>query len=134
MTAGPVVGPASAYPTFRRPASICFSGPNEAFVPGLIVGRSAGFVLLDWAFAEPIMPNWAAAMVMLAVLKKRRRSWLISLDICISYRIQIDVRRVAREWGQTLCPYSTLSFLEKRACALGEWFTSGPPICHAALD
>src|ERR1039458_9605198 len=83
MTAGPVVGPASAYPTFSRPASICFSGPNEVFVPGLTVGRSAGFVLLDWAFAEPIMPRWAAAMVMLAVLKKRRRSWLISSDMII---------------------------------------------------
>ena len=41
MTAGPLAGPASAYPTFRTPASICFSGANEVFVPGLIVGRCA---------------------------------------------------------------------------------------------
>ena len=36
MTGGPLAGPASAYPTFRRPASICFSEPNDVFVPGLI--------------------------------------------------------------------------------------------------
>jgi hypothetical protein len=33
------------------------------FVPGLIGGRSAGFGLLDCAFAEPIMPSWAAAII-----------------------------------------------------------------------
>src|SRR5712691_11994156 len=49
MTAGPSLGPASAYPTFRTPASICFSGPKDVFVPGFIVVASAGFVLLDCA-------------------------------------------------------------------------------------
>ena len=51
------------------------------FVPGLIAGTAAGFALLDCAAAEPIMPNWAAAMVMAAAPRKRRRSWLISSDI-----------------------------------------------------
>jgi hypothetical protein len=31
---GPAAGPASTYPTFRRPASICFSEVNDVFVPG----------------------------------------------------------------------------------------------------
>jgi len=33
--------------TFRTPASICFRAPNDVFVPGLILGRSAALVLLD---------------------------------------------------------------------------------------
>jgi len=40
------------------------------FVRGLIVGSFAGFVLLDCALAEPIMPSSVAAMVMAAVPKK----------------------------------------------------------------
>src|SRR5882724_3906904 len=74
-------GPSSAYPTFRRPASICFSEPNEVFVPGLILVTSARVVLLDCASAEPGMPKWAAAIVMAAAPRKRRRFWLISSDI-----------------------------------------------------
>src|SRR5919106_1604000 len=105
MTAGPSVGPASAYPTFRTPASICFSEPNDVFVPGLIVVASAGVVLLDCASAELIRTSSAAAMVMTAVAKKRRRSWLISSDIYFS---PIGFKsRVAWEYGHTLCPYST---------------------------
>src|SRR6266852_2843689 len=76
MTAGPLAGPASAYPTFRTPASICFNELNDVFVPGLI-----GFILVDCASAEPIMSSSAAAMVRTAVPKRRRRSWLISSDI-----------------------------------------------------
>ena len=34
------MGPASAYPILRTPASICFSEPNDVFVPGLIGARS----------------------------------------------------------------------------------------------
>src|ERR1700730_18475956 len=41
-------------------------------------------VLLDFASAEPIMPNWAAAIVKAALPTKRRRSWLISADISLS--------------------------------------------------
>jgi len=33
-------GPASAYPMFRTPASTCFSGPKDVFVPGSIVDIS----------------------------------------------------------------------------------------------
>src|ERR1700722_17386983 len=85
MTTGPSAGPASAYPTLRRPASICFNGANDVCVPGLIFDISADFVLLDWAAAEPLKANWAAAMVMAAVPKKRRRSRLISSDVLIPF-------------------------------------------------
>ena len=44
MTAGPSAGPASAYPTFSTPASICFSGPNDVFVPGLGVAAADGLL------------------------------------------------------------------------------------------
>jgi hypothetical protein len=54
------------------------------FVPGLTVGKSGGFVLLDYAFAEPIRLSWAAATVMAALPRKRRRLLLISSDICFS--------------------------------------------------
>jgi hypothetical protein len=43
--------------------AICFSDPNDVFVPGLIAGTCA---LVDCAFAELNMPNWAATMVMAA--------------------------------------------------------------------
>src|SRR4051794_1829786 len=84
MTAGPLVGPASAYPTFRTPASICFREPNDGFVPGLIEGRPAGFVLRDRASAEPIKPSSADAKVMAAMPKKWRRPRLICSDISSS--------------------------------------------------
>src|SRR5437762_1282888 len=80
-TTGPPLGPASAYPTLRRPASICFSEPKDLFVPGLIVGTLAGFALPDCATAEPIIANCAAAIAVATVPIKRRRSWLISSDI-----------------------------------------------------
>src|SRR5580658_6954157 len=80
-TGGPLAGPASAYPTLRRPASICFSGPNDVFVPGLILGRSFGFVLVDCPSAELTPSNPAAATDLPIVPKRRRRLWLISLDI-----------------------------------------------------
>jgi hypothetical protein len=43
------------YPTFRTPASICFSEANDVFVPSLIVVASAGVILRNCASAEPIM-------------------------------------------------------------------------------
>src|SRR5580692_12388250 len=79
-TAGPLTGPASAYPTFRRPALICFSEPNEVFVPGLIAGTWAGLVWLDCATAEPSVASSAAAKATVALGKKRRRVWLSSSD------------------------------------------------------
>src|SRR5204863_9362602 len=72
MTGGPLAGPASAYPTFRTPASICFNEPNDVFVPGLI-----GFILRDCAYADPIVASSAAARVRTAVPRRRRRPWLI---------------------------------------------------------
>src|SRR3982074_1660685 len=83
MTTAPSAGPASAYPTFSTPALICFSVPNDVCVPGLILGRSAGFAALDCASAEPLTTSWAPAMVIAAVPRKRRRSWLIGSDILI---------------------------------------------------
>jgi hypothetical protein len=69
-----LIGPASAYPTFKTPASIRFKDPNDVFVPGLIAGILADFDLLVCAVAGPIMPTSADAIVMTAVAKKRRRS------------------------------------------------------------
>src|SRR5579871_5373310 len=85
MTGGPSAGPASAYPTLRRPASICFIEGNEVFVPGLIAGTSAAFGLLDCASAEPNTPSWVAAMVMAPVLRKRRRFRSIFSNILIVF-------------------------------------------------
>src|ERR1700677_3130305 len=67
-TAGPFAGPASAYPTFSRPASICFSDANDVFVPGVIFGTCT-----DCASAELIETSGAAANVIAAFRRKRRR-------------------------------------------------------------
>src|SRR5580700_4758052 len=80
----PFAGPASAQPMFRRPASICLSGPNEVFVPVSIGGILAGLTLPDCASAEPIRPSSAAATVIAAVPRKRRRFLLISSEILIA--------------------------------------------------
>src|SRR5580693_4206801 len=88
-TAGPVAGPASAYPIFSRPASICLSEANEVLLPGLIAGTSAGFILLDCAFAEPNIASLAAARLMAALRKRRRRSWLMVSGMHFSrYQVQ----------------------------------------------
>src|SRR3954453_20889924 len=79
ITTGPLAGPASAYPTFRTPASIRLSEGNEVFA-GVAAGR-AWVGVLDCAFASPGNPNWAAAKVRVALSKKRRRSELISSDM-----------------------------------------------------
>ena len=72
-----IAGPASAYPTFRTPASICFSEPNDVFVPGLIAGTSqvclAGLCGRRTDHAE----LGGTQSLMIAVAKKRRRLWLI---------------------------------------------------------
>src|SRR5208282_5819599 len=86
MTAGPSAGPASAYPTLSRPASICFSGPNDVFVPGL-AGPALGalFVFPERALVSADaglnMANSAAAIVMAELRKKRRRPLLTCSDI-----------------------------------------------------
>jgi hypothetical protein len=40
---------------------ICFSGPNDMFVSGSVVVAYAGFILLDCAFAKPIMTSSACS-------------------------------------------------------------------------
>src|SRR2546423_1002232 len=70
MTAGPSAGPASAYPTFRRPASICFSEPKDVGIPSFSVDPSAELMVLAGALAE---------------------SMVVSLVMSVSLGIQIDV-------------------------------------------
>src|SRR5260370_35542236 len=84
MTGEPSTGPASAYPTFSRPASICFTEPNDVLAPGLALDRSTGFALLDCALVEPVTPSWAAAIDIAAEPRKRRRSCLSSSNISSS--------------------------------------------------
>src|SRR4051812_20232704 len=83
MTTGPPAGPTSAYPTSRTPALICFNGPNDV-LPGLIPSEPVGFAPSGCAFAEPIVANGAAASVMAAPPRKRRRWRLTSLDILLA--------------------------------------------------
>jgi hypothetical protein len=71
---------------FSNPASICFNAPKDVFVSGLIVGSS--FAWLACAFGEPIILSCTAAIVMAAVLRKRRRSLLIPSDIISSNEIR----------------------------------------------
>src|ERR1700685_265096 len=100
MTTGPLAGPASAYPTFRAPASICFREANEVFVPGLIAGS---LVSPGWAPAEPTMLNWAAAMVTAAAPKRRRREWSICSDALVVSMMSLLDSRIGRE-GATMAP------------------------------
>src|SRR3984893_13569223 len=65
MTGGPPTGPASAYPTFSRPALTCFSGANELFAPP------------EGASAAPARGKSTAAMVMAVAARMRRRLWLM---------------------------------------------------------
>src|ERR1022692_3606553 len=61
ITAGPLAGPASADPTFNRPASICFTDMNDAF---------------DSAKARPA--SSAAPMSAAALLRNRLRFWVLA--------------------------------------------------------
>src|SRR4029077_6768519 len=98
MATGPSLGPASAYPTLSRPASICFSDANDVLVPGLIARMPANLVLLGCASAEPFKRSWAAAAVTAAVPRKLRRCWLISSDFSI-VSIGVSPRGSARDGG-----------------------------------
>src|SRR3954462_12013545 len=80
MTAGPSVGPASAYPTLRRPASTCFSAANEVWVPGL-TAPAPGLASPDCAKRLPLLANGATASVAAAAPRKRRRSGLVCSNI-----------------------------------------------------
>src|SRR5262245_30811331 len=75
------MGPASAYPTFRTPASTCFIEANDVLVPGLTDGRLASVAVL--ALVTAVTPIWAAARVIAAVPKKCRRSRSIGSRIGI---------------------------------------------------
>src|SRR5260221_13910172 len=94
MTGEPLAGPASAYPTLRTPASICFSELNDVFVPGLI-----GLILVACASADPIMPNSAAAIVMAAVPRKRRRQRLISSRSISTHSLLLLMRSWLHRFG-----------------------------------
>src|SRR5580658_7809260 len=89
ITAGPLAGPASAYPTLSRPASICLRGPNDALAPAFVVAAPASFSVLACASFEPKMPSLAAAMVMAAVPRKRRRLGLIPSDVLIVFILNL---------------------------------------------
>src|SRR5262249_9210552 len=79
-TAGPLLGPSSAYLIFRRPASICFSDVNDVCVPRLVAFCREALVGLVRASAEPF-PSSATASVIPAAPRNRRRPTLISLDM-----------------------------------------------------
>src|SRR4029077_4679680 len=97
MATGPSLGPASAYPTLSRPASICFSDANDVLVPGLIARMPANLVLLGCASAEPFKRSWAVATVTTAVPRKLRVDLFGFLDR-VHRRIS---SRSAREEGNT---------------------------------
>jgi len=95
MTGGPLTDPLSAYPTLRTPASICFTGPSDVFRDGVGVGLSLRVNLLDGACIEPMIERSAAAMVMTAAPRKRRRSLSTSSDMCLSRRSGGRVARLS---------------------------------------
>src|SRR3954469_12221403 len=81
MTTGASAAPASAYPTLRTPASICFSAANDVCDPGLTAATFALLDLPDWALAGPPGANWAAAIPSAAVPMNWRRFWLMISDM-----------------------------------------------------
>src|SRR5439155_25311914 len=83
-TGGPFAGPASAYPTFRTPASICLIESNDEPVGAATAIPVSGVIVLVDISENLVAPNRAAASVMIAVPKKRRRSLLIPSDILLS--------------------------------------------------
>src|ERR1700735_728530 len=92
ITAGPLAGPASAYPILRVPASICFSGANEALVSGGVALPPPGFALLDRASAEPVTISLAAATDIAMAPNSRRRLPLITSDILIELILNLLIR------------------------------------------
>src|SRR5262245_51515314 len=76
---------------FSTPPSICFSGPSDVFVPGLILGSGLAAVLKGSAAAEPMIASCAAATVRPAAPRKRRRSRLMS-SVIVSIGHLIDSR------------------------------------------
>src|SRR4029453_11785812 len=81
ITGGPLGGPASAYPTFRTPASTCFRGPNEARGSGAPPVAGVGFIRVDDACAAPAVPSFVATTVATAFARNRRRPHFVSSAI-----------------------------------------------------
>src|SRR6185437_1013736 len=92
-TAGPSAGPASAYPTLRMPASICFIEWNEMLVPGLTVGRSADCALPDGGWIPS--PNRTPGASNVAptdspAIAKRRREISIASAFFINCLLRLE--------------------------------------------
>src|SRR5215469_8770400 len=94
ITGRPRGSPASAYPTVRTPALICFSepkdvlvpatGPKDMRVPGEAANRPVIRAVALCVFEQPARPSWEAPIATAAapaVVRKRRRPELISPDI-----------------------------------------------------
>src|SRR5688500_1732020 len=92
-TGGPSAGPSSAYPTFRTPASICFSGPNDVLVAYLAGSAAVRLIPSDCRSIAPSTDSLAPAIAVTAALRKRRRSLSISSDIDLSPGDQAIFRR-----------------------------------------
>src|SRR6266436_5071122 len=97
ITGRPFAGPASAYPTFKRPASTCFNGPNDVFAPDFVEVGRAVFVFFVCALAELIKPTLAPAAPAAAMPKNRRRLYFAFSDIFVSclltYRSDLNAAR-----------------------------------------
>jgi hypothetical protein len=81
MTTGPLEGPASTYPMFRTPASICFRGPKDVFVPGMPEGRTFAPSPPDAtaeADAVESMGSEAAAVPAMSILENIRLSMIFT--------------------------------------------------------
>src|SRR6185369_16605572 len=92
-TGGPEAGPASTYPTFSAPASICLTGPNDAcavFTGEVLFGGC------DWAEAERGSASSADASVAAAEPRNRRRSMDVLAVTGSSSRLATRDRTMSR--------------------------------------
>src|SRR4030095_14692354 len=83
ITEGPAVGPTSAYPMFRTPASICFNAPNDRAWPGCAAPGS-------------IVPEPAAAIVIPAPPRNARRPALIAFCMMSPFTFGHRLNRPSR--------------------------------------
>src|ERR1700722_804237 len=99
-TVGPLAGPASAYPTLRRPAPICFRGANDVFVPGLVTGRSARITLLDrgrMASAKGAPGASIATPADRPAVAKRRRDIASITNVLLNYLVRRSAEREVKD-------------------------------------
>src|SRR5215467_11531968 len=92
ITTGPSDGPASTYPTFSAPASICFRGAKELPPPFAGVRGVPGS--RDSPCVEPITPNCDAATALSTLTMKLLRSIALSEFIRLSPRGKEDLADV----------------------------------------